>query len=243
MDLDEAALILKGPRGAAWAQALECVRRFLQTEARHRRATADEADEIAQNVVIKLWTRLQSGEVPWADGCHRPYLKSCAENGVATLRRQSSKRTTARLEELPAPATDDIADAGSELVEAALAVLPRVAQAARERRAARYRADFDETWRQLQALALQGASLRSLLEAEGKLGSEADEASFVKARNNAYKAHERVRGELLQALEQLSERGELTVTDAELVRRALRVFVRCQRRATPRVSPRKGPPP
>jgi DNA-directed RNA polymerase specialized sigma24 family protein len=239
MDIDEAAVVLSGPRSPGWNDALEVLGRFVETEATKTRASRAEAEDIAQNVAFKLWQRLDTGEVPWAPGAHRAYLKQCARNAVVDLRRASAGRVEAlKPDELADGGQDAGANEVTELAAAVWDLLEKVAARARQCRAARYHADFDRTWKELCAL-VRGASLRELLGSSEIVPSESEER-FTQARNAAYKAHERMRTALLAAVGDLKNTGKFTEAEALRASQALRVFVRCQRRTEKHVTEGKG---
>lgn len=237
MDIDEAAAIVAGPRAGRWSEALQALRDFIEQEARAARASSDEADDIAQIVLLNVFPRLQSGDRVWETGNHRAYLRAAARNRLIDLRRRGKKDQA-----VPTPV--ELVDDGGEHVQATLAparhLIAAVAAAARARRAERYQSAFDHVWNDLQALVNDESTLEKILTA--RLEPGADRVLFVKARNRAYKAHERIRAELLAAVGPMRDSGRLSAEDAELVLRALRVFVRCQRQPTSPVSARKGSP-
>lgn len=238
MDIDEAAAIVAGPRTPALGAALNALGAFLAACAKKGGASKTEAEDVAQDVVIKLMRRRQAGEDNWLPAQHHRYLKTCALNAVRDLRRRDKHL---------APLPDEVVDAQiasspehEELGHLAKDSFDKAAQFARARRLPRYRAEFDEAWAELQAMFYDDAPLRTLLEA--KLGGDTSLLAYSKARDRAYKAHQRTRESLLQALNHLRESGELTAIAADLASRALGVFVRCQRAAPPRVRTPKGLP-
>jgi DNA-directed RNA polymerase specialized sigma24 family protein len=245
MNIDEAATIVAGPRTPSWGAALQALGQFLEACARKQGATATEAEDVAQEVLIKLMRRREAGEQNWLPGQHSGYLKTCAINAVTDLRRRDNDL---------APLPDEVADASGSaaaddeglghvaeaLFEDAKALFEKAAQFARAQRLPRYRAEFDESWGELKAIFYDETPLRTLLEA--KLGSVVSESAYLKARDRAYKRHERTRAALLQAVNHLRETGEFTGTDADRVTSALRVFIRCQRGTAPRVTKEKGSP-
>lgn len=236
MDIDEAAAIVAGPRCPEWGDALQALVHYVETEARTLRATASDAADIAQDVILKVMRRRQSGEEAWSSGGHRGYLKRCAYYGVITLYRQRRKAGTPLPEEVPEQPPEKSNELGGRLRE----LIDQAASFARNQRKPRYREEFDEAWRELQAIVYDEVSLDAILAA--KLNAGADKAAQVRARNNAYKAHERTRTELLQAVGQLLVADELTTAEADLTRRALGIFVRCQRRQASTVTMEKGSP-
>ncbi|HEY2406571.1 MAG TPA: hypothetical protein VGI10_11245 [Polyangiaceae bacterium] len=250
MDIDEAAAIVAGPRTPAWGEAIQALGHYVRAQAKKARAHSDEADDIAQETLLKILPRLQCGDSVWSEGQHREYLKACAGNGVASLHRKSARATSALRDlhaqadalglgvVLPPPIVDKDGDP-REQDEPTRDLIEKIAQFARSRRKPRYQNEFDQAWSELQAIVYAETPLNTILVA--KIGAETDKAAYLKARNNAYKAHERIRAELLAAVTALRETTELTSAEAELAIKALRTFVRCQRGAPPRVTPEKGP--
>lgn len=220
MELDEAIVTLFGPPSSGATQAYAVVASFLESCATRRGAR--DAESIAQDVLSKLLTRARGGETPWSNpAAGKAYIARCAERAAIDehRREQRQARLPTDFSPEPAPALD-----GDER-----ALVEKVAAVARNRRAPRYRPEFDATWSELSALAFQGADLRELLLATGTLQAGCSEAELIKARNRAYKNHERVRKALLAAAVEMRNAGQLSAEDAELALACLRVLVRCQR--------------
>lgn len=236
MHIDEAAAIVAGPRTPALAEAIQALWQFVQVQAKKAGATDDEAEDIAQDILSKILPRLQSGDRVWDGGNHCAYLKACARNSVASLRRISG-RDRATVSQEPSTAQSTSNEVG-ELFDAAREFIAAAARFARSQRKPRYLEPFDQAWGELQDIVYEEKPLDEILKA--KLGPDADRATYEKARNSAYKSHERIRGELQRGVTQLCALGELTAAQAEFATRALRVFVRCQRGARVRVTPEKG---
>jgi DNA-directed RNA polymerase specialized sigma24 family protein len=237
MDIDEAAAaVVAGSQAPKWGEALLVLCNFVQLQAQKARASDEEAEDIAQETLLKIVPKLQSGERPWDEGNHRAYLNKCARNGVIGLRRTSARQRLALSEE--PMHVESIGDAVDELVESARELIGTAARFARGQRKPRYLEAFDKAWGELQALVYEERPLEEILAAQ--LAPKADRATYLKARNNAYKSHERTRLELLEAVNRLRSSGEFTATEADVATRALRVFVRCQRRASPSVTSEKG---
>lgn len=173
-------------------------------------------------MLSKLLTRARGGETPWSNpAAGKAYLAKCAERAVIDEHRQEQRQA-----HLP---TDFSPEQARVLDGDERALLEKVAAVARNRRAPRYRPDFDATWSELSALVFEGVDLRELLLAEGSLRSDCPETEFIQARNRAYKNHERVRKSLLAAAVEMRSVGQLSADDAELALACLRVLVRCQR--------------
>jgi DNA-directed RNA polymerase specialized sigma24 family protein len=213
MELDEAIVILFGPPSPRGAQAYPVVVSFLETCAKRRGAR--DAENVAQQVLSKLLIRARGGETPWSHpAAAKAYLAKCAERAAIDEHRQGRRHSRLPTDFSPEPSP--VLD-GDER-----ALIEKVAAVARNRRAPRYRAEFDATWSQIRALAFEDADLRELLPID-------DEAQFVKARNRAYKNHERARKALQVAVGEMRKAGQLSTDDAELALGCLRVLVRCQR--------------
>jgi DNA-directed RNA polymerase specialized sigma24 family protein len=220
MELDEAIVILFGPPSSGSSQAYTMVASFLERCA--SRCGARDAENVAQHVLSRLLTRARGGETPWATpAAAKGYLAKCAEHAAIDEHRREQRQSR-----LP---TDFSPEQAPTLNGDERALIEKVAGEARNRRAARYRPEFDATWRQLSAVVFEGTDLRDVLLAESTLQSGSSEADFIKARNRAYKNHERVRKSLLAAAVRMAEAGQLSADDAALAIACLRVLVRCQR--------------
>jgi DNA-directed RNA polymerase specialized sigma24 family protein len=226
--LDEAIVILFGAPSPGRDRAYGIVAPFLASRARQHGAR--DPEDIAQQVLIKLMTRAQGGETPWTNpAAGKAYLAKCAERAAIDEHRREQRHSGLSPDLIPGP--------GPLLDGDERALVEKVAAVARSRRAPRYRAEFDATWSQLSALVFEDADLRELLQAEGALDQGSSEADFVKARNRAYKNHERVRDALRAAAGEMRNTGQLSADDAELALACLRVLVRCQRSELRSVSP------
>jgi DNA-directed RNA polymerase specialized sigma24 family protein len=217
MGLDEAIAVLFGPPSAAGSKAYPIVASFLESRATRR--GAQDAENVAQQVLSKLLTRARAGETPWSSpGAAKAYLAKCAERAAIDEHRREQRHsplpTEPPLEQAPVLDGDE------------RALIEKVAVVARTLRSPRYRAEFDATWSQLSALAFEDADLRELLQADQPGVSDGE---FNRIRESAYKRHERMRKSLLAAAHEMQRTGQLSPDDAQLALASLRVLVRCQR--------------
>jgi hypothetical protein len=231
MELDEAIVVLFRPPSPAGASAYGVVAAFL--EACARRQGAREPEDIAQDVLERLLRRAGGGETPWTDpGAGKAYLRKCAERAAIDEHRREKRQSVLPVELSRQPAAPPLDGDERALVE-------KVAGVARNRRAPRYRAEFDATWSEISALAFEGAELRELLLTRGTLRADSSDVEAIKVRNRVYKNHERVRNALRAAVTDMTNGGQLSAADAELALRCLRILVRCQRSEPLSVSPPK----
>lgn len=229
---------------AAHAAVLEAAHRFARAD---RRCRADERDDCAQEVTFKLWKRLAMGDCPvsqpTAQAC-AAYMKSMVTNWV-TDRLRRAKRARQGLARFvdQASLTSCVGDAESAALERehqedaaerralVWSILAQLAARAIERRAPRHRPHLVQGWREIEAIVRDGAPLDAVLE----LARDATRAERTRARNAAYKRHERTRSALEEALEELA-RAELGAEQVELARLAIAQLARCQR-ADPSIEP------
>ena len=80
-------------------------------------------------------------------------------------------------------------------------------------------------------MVFESIPLDSLLVESGAIEAGADRESRDRARNAAYKRHQRTREALEESLEALARAGELEAYEIEVARLGIAALARCQRSA------------
>lgn len=194
-------------------------------------------DELVARVVLRIVERRLSIHGRSEGECIR-YLQTMMANLLVSEYRAEVRRVP--LDETHHGTTrndaHDGADEDGQSVTHARALLERVFAHALDRRAERYREPLRTAWRQLGELVFEGATMAAVLARDERIDDDAPAAARVKAQNRVFKAHQRLREDLLRAVDELAAAGSLSAEDAATARRACQVLFRCQRSA-PRASP------
>jgi len=229
------AVLLEGETGPAARAALAAVRATALRMARADGRRPADHDDCAQEVAFKLWKRLAMGDCPVrvvsAAAC-AAYVRRMVSNWLTDRQRREGARRShgerLRHEGASGPeSAEELAvsheDGAEERARArrVRALLERLARSAIERRQPRHRGHLEQGWREITAMVFEGTPLSMLLAGELERGT--------RARDAAYKRHQRTREALEDALDALAIGGELDGEELELARLALAALARCQR--------------
>ncbi len=228
------------PANRAVERIRECALGFARADSRCDRALADDC---AQVVVTKLWTRLATGvnpvRRPSSDAC-AAYIRSMVTNWLTdrakSEARQREKRESIRQEASSSlPASDEaLARSEAEPRSAWLrALLERVAAHAIASRQPHQREHLERGWAELRTLVFDEAPLAVLLVRSGALAPQHTRVELATARNAAYKRHERARAALMSAIADMESAGALTSEEATAAELAIRGLVRRNRGEPP----------
>ncbi len=247
MELHEAFAVLLGEETGPSARAAHDAIRFYALRAARAQnplSTAD-VEDCAQDVTFKLWKRLSIGNCPVGELSHAAcaaYVRKMAANWMIDRRRRHQTRThygdQLRHQIDPQRASNDVEQRAVEAEEErettqrgaqAWALLDRLALHAIEHRQARHRPHLEEGWREIKAMVLESTTLEQLLEARGEVEPGHEAESRVRARNAAYKRHQRTREALEASLGALARSGVLGAGEVEIARLAISALARCQR--------------
>jgi DNA-directed RNA polymerase specialized sigma24 family protein len=227
------AVLLEGETGPAARSALEAVRAAALRMARADGRRPADHDDCAQEVAFKLWKRLAMGDCPVrvvSAGACAGYVRTMVTHWLTDrqrrerARRSHGERLRHESASRPESAEEQAVSHEDEAHERARAsrvraLLERLARSAIERRQPRHRAHLEQGWREISAMVFEGTPLSVLL--AGELGT--------RARDAAYKRHQRTREALEDALDALAIDGGLDGEELELGRLAIAALARCQR--------------
>ncbi|MCC7542903.1 MAG: hypothetical protein IT379_42195 [Deltaproteobacteria bacterium] len=187
-------------------------------------------DDVVQAVLLKVLERSPLPVVGQGAAACRAYLGTMLVHEWLGQHRRSSRSDGSDV--LERVLADGRLDAATPVVETSVAraMLERLVAAAREARMARYRAELDRVWSQIVALCFEGASMGDLLARDEGVTGDTSLAERKRAVDRVLKSHQRVREEVLAAVETLYQRGQLSWVDAGRARAACRLLLRCQRR-------------
>lgn len=240
MELIEAfEAILGGATGAPANRAVERIRECALGFARaDGRGDAALAEDCAQVVVTKLWTRLSTGTNPVrrrsSDACGA-YIRAMVTNWLSdvgkTEARRRDKRESIR-REAGSASRDESRTASDPDPRAAWLrdLLRRVAEHAIAGRQPHQREHLERGWAELRALVFEEVPLAELLVRSGALSVGYSCAELRTARNAAYKRHERTRASLVSAVPGMESAGALTAAEATAAELAIRGLVRRNRK-------------
>ena len=205
---------LLGPRRSNTAAAQ--VTTALHSIARRVAPKADHED-LVQRILIKL---LDKPEPVLGANNPEAYVTRMIRNLDIDTRRSARVRAAATAvipEHADATQEDEAEDA--EIGR----LLARVCEIAISRRPASYQKQRTIDVAQVFDLAAGKVTMRQLIDAEGPA-----EGDRKKVQNRLFKRHERTRGDLRDALEELESQGDVTAEEAGALQRRLQLLLRCQ---------------
>lgn len=208
-----------GPTAEAAVRAIrECALRFARADARCDRALADDC---AQEIFCKLWSRFALGENP----VERPgsaacagYIRTMVQNWLHDRSRADQRASRLRDALEAKPEADDGGESLERRAAWTRALLQKIADRAIAERPARHRHHLEQGWNEIRALVFDEVPLQRLL----------DDPS-VATRDAAYKRHERTREALQKQIEPMEAEGLLTVEEAAAAKLAIRGLARRRR--------------
>lgn len=238
---------------SAWAQVHAAVMALAARAPKGVDIPAQDREDIVGQVVLKLLEKLE--ELPLDAGvptCCK-YVQVMLGNAYLTLARQRKRQRTAGpvfstegelldpLDTLAAPDASnpfvvlERAQADKEIRERQES-FQRVVDFVAEGRPARYRAQFLESWNQLAELVFEARPMVDLVRDDPDLPEQPEAADLVRVRNKLFQRHFRLRQDIADGIDAMQAAGHLEPLQADSLRKASLVLVRCQRVATTSVS-------